>query len=287
MKKLAGVLAACMVTLSIGGIFPTIANAEKIGVVVGENLTFGEGAEPVIMKDRVMLPLRAVSEALGASIYWFNEEKRIQIVLYDTLLSLEIENKFMGCYKIVNGSANLLKTVEMDVAATIHNDRTYVPVRAISEAFNADVKWDNQNRRAVIIPVEITKNRLSIAEANIQNGGTLCSVYGVIGRDEVTGVYYLRSLGRNAYGDYDKISLCTPEKTSLSDNTEYGEYISKYWLEQFGSENPSGLVVEYSGVIQIPEGDTNRYIVVNKTTTNIRSLGIYEEYMKSLGISVQ
>lgn len=286
MKKLAGLLAACMLTSSIGMGISSIVYADDINVVVGEKLEFTEGAEPVIVNDRVMLPLRAVSEALGATVYWFNDEKRIQIILYDTLLSFRIDNNLMGCYKIVNGTASLEKTTEMDVPATIYNDRTYVPVRAISEAFSADIQWDNTNRSAVIIPKEVVKNYLTIKEATIQDEGTLCSVRGVIGRDNDTGIFYIQSLGRNSMGEYDRISLCTPRKTSIADETDYGDYIKSYWIEQFNTEDPSGIVVEFNGVIQIPGEVSEKYLVVNKTTTSITSLGYYDEYMKSMGFYV-
>ena len=46
-----------------------------------------------------------------------------------------------------------------------------------------------------------------------------------------------------------------------------------------GEQEP---VVDFSGVITLIE-DTP-YLVVNKTTTGIRSLGTLDEYMRSLGL---
>ncbi|MEE1013796.1 MAG: stalk domain-containing protein, partial [Clostridia bacterium] len=76
MKKLAGILAACMMLGSLG----TTAVFAEDKVIVGEELQFAEGSGPVIINERLMLPLRAVSEALDATVYWFNDDKRIQIV---------------------------------------------------------------------------------------------------------------------------------------------------------------------------------------------------------------
>lgn len=279
MKKIAGILACCMLT---GTLAAPHAFAAENQVVVGDRLEFADGAEPIIIDNRLMLPLRAVSEALDATVYWFNDDKRIQIVRYDALLSLQIGNNMMGRYRITDGKASLIDNVEMDVAATIQNDRTYVPVRAISEAFSADIQWDNPNRTATIIPKAVTENQLSLKEINVQPEGTLCSVYGVIIRDNASGTFYLRSLQMNTDGDYDRIPFCTPTKTSMSDNTAYGEYISAYWLEQFGTENPASIVVAFSGITHNEGGAT--YLVVNKTTTGMRSLGHYDTYMKSLGL---
>lgn len=287
MKKIAGILAAMMLL----GSFATTVSAEKLGVVVGENIDFAEGAEPIIVDNRLMLPLRAVAEALDATVYWFGDEKRIQIVLYDSLLSLQIDNNIMACYDIVDGNPVPTETIEMDVPASIQNDRTYVPIRAISEAFKADVTWDNTNRRAVVVPVKKEINQINVADIMKQPTETLFATVGVIGLDNENGGYYIRSLQRNDMGDYDKVSICTPKSTSISDDTQYSEYIKSYWLEQFETENPSGTVVYLSGkTIEYQNSDgtaSEKYFLVNKTTTAIRSLGDYDSYMKSLGVSYE
>ena len=58
MRKLAGVLAACVMFGSLG----TMSVAAEDKVVVGQRLQFSEGNGPVIINERLMLPLRAVSE---------------------------------------------------------------------------------------------------------------------------------------------------------------------------------------------------------------------------------
>lgn len=281
MKKLAGLLAACLFVSSIG--MAGVAFADDTSVVVGDKLEFAPGSEPIIVDNRLMLPLRAISEALDATVYWFDDDKRIQIVLYDCLLSLQIGNNIMGRYEIAEGKAEPKDNITMDVPATIENDRTYVPVRAISEAFSADIQWDNVNRTATIVPMTRAANYLNVSEIAAQPEGTLCAASGVISRDNETGIFYLRSLQKNSAGEYDKVSFCTPVKTSISEDTSYGEYISKFWLEQFGTENPSGTVVYFTGITSNIEGE--QYLVINKTTTSIRSLGYYDVYMKSLGMS--
>ena len=71
----------------------------------------------------------------------------------------------------------------------------------------------------------------------------------------------------------------------MSDNTDYNEYLAKYWNEQFGTENPSGMVVLFTGVTATVDGATR--VVLNKTTTSIKSFGYYDTYMKSLGIDCE
>lgn len=282
-RLVSGLMIICMFILAIPCVVSATGDAN---VVIGKKLEFEEGNEPFIASERTMMPLRAISEALDATVYWFGEEQRVQIVCYDTLLSLQIGNTIMGKYKIVNGVVNAEpESIELDVAAMIHNDRTYVPLRAISEAFDAQISWDNPNRSAIIIPKDIETNDVLVSEMGLLGGGELCAAYGVISRDATTGLFYLRSLSKNAKGEYSRISFCTPRKTSISDDTEYGEYVTQYWLEQFGTENPSGMVVRFTGVTATLDGETRA--VLNKTTTGVTSLGYYDAYMKALGIDFE
>ncbi|MBR5152102.1 MAG: copper amine oxidase N-terminal domain-containing protein [Clostridia bacterium] len=280
MRKTAFLLVICVLVCNM---VPAFAAENK--VVVGEQLAFQEGSGPVIINERLMLPLRAVSEALDATIYWFGEDKRIQIVRYDTLLSLQIGNSIMAKYEIKNGKAEPKENIEMDVPPTIQNDRTYVPVRAISEAFSATIQWDNPNRTATIIPVIPKENKLLLSEVSYQSDGTLCAITGVICKDASTGAFYLRSLQKNLSGSFDRVNFCTPSKTSISTDTSYSEYITAYWQEQFGTDNPSGTVVCFTGINTLVEGV--QHLLINKTTTGIRSLGHYDAYMRGLSMTYQ
>ena len=49
--------------------------------------------------------------------------------------------------KVAYKNNNILS---LDVAPFIQQDRTYVPLRAISEALNADVEWNANNRKVIV-----------------------------------------------------------------------------------------------------------------------------------------
>ncbi len=286
MRKITRLISCLTIICILAGMMLCVSAEGDANVVIGEKLVFEEGNEPFIANERTMMPLRAISEALDATVYWFNDDKRVQIVCYDSLLSLQIGNSVMGKYVIENGQVSAEPiSIELDAPAMIHNDRTYVPLRAISEAFDASITWDNPNRSAIIIPAQKAMNNVSVSEMTALPDGTLCAAYGVIGRDLTTGLYYLRSLTKNSMGEYSKISFCTPLKTSISDNTQYGEYVAQYWIEQFGIENPSGMVIRFTGVTATTDGAV--CAVLNKTTTGIRSFGYYDTYMKSLGLDFE
>ena len=82
--------------------------------------------------DRTQMPVRAVLELLSAKVDWNEAARTVTVTRGDNVLTLEIGSKIM--YK--NGDP-----VEMDTAAVIVNDLTYIPLRYIGEALDCMVAY--------------------------------------------------------------------------------------------------------------------------------------------------
>lgn len=83
---------------------------------------------------RTQVPLRMVMEQFGCKVEWSSANNAAVITKGDTTVIVPIGKSFI----IVNGSV-----VPMDSAALVQNGRTYLPIRAVLEAFCAEVEWDN------------------------------------------------------------------------------------------------------------------------------------------------
>ena len=94
-----------------------------------------------IIESRTMVPLRAIFEALGASVEWDDATKTVTSVKGDTTVKLTIGQASIN----VNGEDKAL-----DVPAQIVDSRTLVPVRAIAESFGCDVAWDDATKTVTI-----------------------------------------------------------------------------------------------------------------------------------------
>jgi len=94
---------------------------------------------PFIEENRVLVPIRAITEKFGAEVkYFFSlEAKTVIISLTNIKAELAIDSK----KAIVNG-----QSVDLDVAPKIVNDRTYLPLRFISETFEKKVFWSDADR---------------------------------------------------------------------------------------------------------------------------------------------
>ena len=105
----------------------------------GKNIAFDQ--PPIIENGRTLVPLRAIFEALGASVDWDNDTQTVTSAKDDTNIKLTINDKTM----YVNGVSKTL-----DVPAKLLNGRTLVPVRAVSEAFDCKVDWENASNTVII-----------------------------------------------------------------------------------------------------------------------------------------
>ncbi len=88
---------------------------------------------PYIEKDHTLVPVRAISEALGYNVKWNEKIKTVSIYSELDEIKLTIDDEV--CY--VNGIIKKLK-----VPARIINNRTFVPVRFVSENLGCTVSWD-------------------------------------------------------------------------------------------------------------------------------------------------
>jgi uncharacterized protein YbbC (DUF1343 family) len=114
-----------------------------IGVTV-DNVAIFFDSEPYIDdNNRTMVPVRAISEALGAVVGWDDATRTVSI----TNDTLEITLTIGSSTAKVNGVERWMDTVPV-----IQNDRTMVPVRFVSSFLGANVEWDQEN-----LIVEITR----------------------------------------------------------------------------------------------------------------------------------
>ncbi len=114
---------------------------QEISVTVnGKKLEFPQQS-PVISDNRTLVPLREIFEALGATVEWDGNTKTVNSQKGNISVSLTINSDKI----YVNGAEKII-----DVPAKIINNKTMVPVRAVSESYNCSVVWDAASKTVVI-----------------------------------------------------------------------------------------------------------------------------------------
>lgn len=153
-KILYAAIALCMVIPQVSGY------ADDITVYLdGKRLTFDQ--PPVIRDDFTLVPFRKIFESLGMTVLW-NDAERKGIAEKDGLIiSFTPDDTTM----YVNGEA-----VKLLTPPVIVSDRILIPLRAVSEAAGADVKWDEGTRTVTVTSEDeviknLTKELLALTNA--------------------------------------------------------------------------------------------------------------------------
>ena len=84
--------------------------------------------------DRLMIPLRLIAEAMGANVAWHDETRSVTISAGTAQISLTIGEA------LPNGMG----------VPVIVNNRTFVPLRYVTEILGGDVTWDEENRAVYV-----------------------------------------------------------------------------------------------------------------------------------------
>ena len=127
-------------------VFSQTVFADDIVIKVdGEVLNTPAAAK--LVNDRTMLPMRSIFEKLGAEVTWFGNDQIIFASRGNTLIVMQIGNSQLTIQK---SNTNEKQTITLDTAPYIDGDYTYVPVRAVAEALDANVDWVDEEQTVLI-----------------------------------------------------------------------------------------------------------------------------------------
>lgn len=128
-------------------------SANQIILTIGEKaaIVFGtkklNDVAPIAVNNRTMLPARFVAENLGANVEWNADNNLV------TISGKNLKTGEDVTILITLGTAKAQvnnKEITLDSPAFAQNNRTYTPVRFISEELGADVEWIAAEQKVVI-----------------------------------------------------------------------------------------------------------------------------------------
>ncbi|HWQ21820.1 MAG TPA: extracellular solute-binding protein, partial [Clostridia bacterium] len=148
-KLLAAVMALLVAFTSVLAAVPS-AKAESLttievyigkntGTVNGKSTTLEQGA--VISNGRTLVPLRFITEAMGAALGWEAATRTANIALGDNKIALTIGKTVAK----VNGYE-----VALDAPAAIINGKTVVPLRFVAESMGATTAWNATLKKVTV-----------------------------------------------------------------------------------------------------------------------------------------
>ena len=131
---------------------------EIIVAIDSENVEFtAETGHPFVDENsRTLVPFRKALEAYGATVDWNNDERIAVAEKGSVKVEVPIDQKYI----LINGEQKAT-----DTQAKIVDGRTYLPIRAVIEAFGSSVEWDAALKTVVITTAPVDAKAMFM-EAN-------------------------------------------------------------------------------------------------------------------------
>ena len=156
-----GLMIVCVTMLLITMTVGVSAKSAGISVMVNGTAVKFPDQKPVVQNERTLVPVRFVAEALGHKVSWDADNNSVNIDDGKIIL-------YIGTTQAkING-----KNVTLDVASTVINNRTMVPLRVVAETLDCSVDWIAETQTVLV---------------NAKKNGREVSVYD---RLKQTGLYY-------------------------------------------------------------------------------------------------
>ena len=169
LKKILPVLCICLF------IFATGACAKTLQLTIGDpyitiqdlkgidtNKIDNEGTAPFVSNGRTLVPVRVIAESFGSKVGWDDATRTVTITSGKTLIKLVIGSNTAT----VNG-----KTLTLDVPANIYGERTFVPIRFVTESLGYNVSYVDMTKDVIITDLpaimEINGNKVSMETYNL------------------------------------------------------------------------------------------------------------------------
>lgn len=141
MKKIISIVLAVSILLSMI-VVAFAENTDKVTVTLdGAEIIFPDAQPFVDSRDRTLVPIRFVSEAMGAQVDWENDTQTVVIQKEKDNIRYTIGQPIA----YLNG-----EMLVFDSFGILKEDRTFVPLRFIAEMLSCDVDWQQETQTVVI-----------------------------------------------------------------------------------------------------------------------------------------
>lgn len=158
--SISGIMAGSNVKAQVPINFKIPTNADGVNRVMVNSKLLELDVVPTIINGRMLVPLRAIFEELGAQVKWEEKTRTVTGTKDSVKVVLQIDNSIA----LIND-----RETTLEVPATIIDGRTLVPVRFIAESLGADVSWDENTRTAIVITNSFLS---SVPDASTYIGGS-------------------------------------------------------------------------------------------------------------------
>lgn len=159
MKKFKKILS---VIFAVMFVFQTFAFAEeerKLSVTINDVPVKFNQMDPVIINGFTMVPVKEISQELGAEVTWNQKEKKVTLKKGNMAAAMVNGVNMISIFEIDGDKVLSSRNVLLDTSVTIINGKTMVPVRVVAETFGVKVEWHARSRTVRLTTSDYTVDK--------------------------------------------------------------------------------------------------------------------------------
>lgn len=133
--------------LSLSVLISANVLGSQVKVVVDGTTLSSSGT---IVDERTLVPIREVSEALGATVDWNSESQRVKLSRPNVTINMDgsVSYRNMDITMVIGEKTIIVdgEKFDIDVPTQIVGNKTMVPLREVGEWFGCEVEWDDATK---------------------------------------------------------------------------------------------------------------------------------------------
>ncbi len=171
MKNFIALLLLCTTIFSSTNIYSIYADEQIKIFIDGEQLITDD--TPFLSNGRTLVPFRAIFEKLGFEVRWESEGKQINAERRTSKNRVRcniqtIENRMIVMLDdYVTESNGFVNDTSFEVLPQIVNGKTYIPLRAVSEALGCSVDWNGNSKTITIMAKDKLPTKIEVEDNSL------------------------------------------------------------------------------------------------------------------------
>ncbi|AST06130.1 copper amine oxidase [Anoxybacillus flavithermus] len=168
-KKMITYVLVAFVSFSTMATSAEATNVRTVRIpIISNGKVLQTDTSPIMVNNRILVPFRAIVQSTGANVFWNANTKQVTVQKNKKVIFLTVQSSTA----IIND-----QTVTLDAPPIIYKGRTFVPVRFIAEALDANVQWTGNEVRLSWSTLQTSAGAVYVNETKITNNAMTDGVY--------------------------------------------------------------------------------------------------------------
>lgn len=168
-KKMIIYVLVAFVSISTMATSAEATNVRTVRIpIISNGKVLQTDTSPIMVNNRILVPFRAIAQSTEANVFWDANTKQVTVQKNKKVIFLTVQSSTAT----IND-----QTVTLDAPPIIYKGRTFVPVRFIAEALDANVQWTGKEVRLSWSTLQTSAGAVYVNETKITNNAMTDGVY--------------------------------------------------------------------------------------------------------------